>query len=421
MRDQTSFCARVGCDRRRRRRPCSFSGQILSERRQRQAHRRQPRGMPPAQQPQGAGPAAVDRRSGRAGAGAERRPAGRSHRPAGAGLRRSRSPGAAGRRRSSRTSRPAARPTRRPTSSAAPPALTNENLTSQAGVQQALPWGGGSYTAFWNSGRVTTNNIFSSFNPQLNSTARLQLHAAAAAQLQDRRDPAAGAGQHARTARSRTCSCSSRSRSTTRNVKNAYWDLVYAINNLAVQQQSLQLAQQSFRDNRARVEIGTMAPLDIVQAEAEVAQREEAVILAEAAIRARRKTRCARSSPIRPISRSSGTCGSSRPTSRDFQPVPVDVDAAVRNALANRTDLVSVAQADRGQRHLHPLFPQPVAARRQRAGQLQRRSGSPARSSTADARASIRPMLGRNAARLLRRARRRVRARTSRPGRCSCR
>ncbi len=45
-----------------------------------------------------------------------------------------------------------------------------------------------------------------------------------------------------------------------------------------------ELAQQSLKDNRARVEIGTMAPLDIVQAEAEVATREEAVILAEAAI-----------------------------------------------------------------------------------------------------------------------------------------
>ena len=59
---------------------------------------------------------------------------------------------------------------------------------------------------------------------------------------------------------------------------------MYAIGNLAVQRQSLELAQQSLKDNRARVEIGTMAPLDIVQAEAEVATREEAVILAEAAI-----------------------------------------------------------------------------------------------------------------------------------------
>ena len=61
---------------------------------------------------------------------------------------------------------------------------------------------------------------------------------------------------------------------TVRNVKNAYYDLMYAIGNLNVQRQSLELAQQSLKDNKARVEIGTMAPLDIVQAEAEVATRE---------------------------------------------------------------------------------------------------------------------------------------------------
>src|SRR5262245_38060239 len=48
-------------------------------------------------------------------------------------------------------------------------AVTNENLNSVLGIQQLLPWGGASYNANWNSGRITTNNIFSSFNPQLNS------------------------------------------------------------------------------------------------------------------------------------------------------------------------------------------------------------------------------------------------------------
>ena len=76
---------------------------------------------------------------------------------------------------------------------------------------------------------------------------------------------------------------------TTRSVKNAYWDLVFSINSLEVQRLSLDLAQRSLKENRARVEIGTMAPIDIVQAEAEVAQREEAVIIAEAAIAARRR------------------------------------------------------------------------------------------------------------------------------------
>ena len=71
---------------------------------------------------------------------------------------------------------------------------------------------------------------------------------------------------------------------TARNVKNAYWDLVYQIDNLKAAQQSLQLSQQSLKDNTRRVEIGTMAPIDIVDAKAEVARNEEAVIVAQAQI-----------------------------------------------------------------------------------------------------------------------------------------
>ena len=72
---------------------------------------------------------------------------------------------------------------------------------------------------------------------------------------------------------------------TLRNVRNAYWDLSYAINNLKAQQESLALSQQSLKDNQKRVEIGTMAPIDIVQAQAEVATNESSVIVAEAAIK----------------------------------------------------------------------------------------------------------------------------------------
>jgi len=71
---------------------------------------------------------------------------------------------------------------------------------------------------------------------------------------------------------------------TTRTVKNTYWDYVYSINALKVARQTLDLAQESLRNTRSRVEIGTLAPIDVVQAESEVASREEAVILAEASI-----------------------------------------------------------------------------------------------------------------------------------------
>ena len=46
---------------------------------------------------------------------------------------------------------------------------------------------------------------------------------------------------------------------TQRNVRNAYWGLVFTQSFLAVQRQSLELAEESLRNNRTRVEVGTMA------------------------------------------------------------------------------------------------------------------------------------------------------------------
>jgi outer membrane protein len=218
-------------------------------------------------------------------------------------------------------------------------AITDQRLTTQTGLQQSLPWGGASYTAGWVSGRVTTNNVFSSFNPQLNSTVSANY----TQPLLRNFKIDATRQQVLVSKKNREISDVQLQQSiavTTRNVKNAYWDLVFAINNLAVQRQSLQLAQQSFRDNKARVEIGTMAPLDIVQAEAEVAQREEGVILAEAAIsRAEDTLRALISNPA-----DQADFWNTRLEPADaatFQPVTVDTDAAVRNAMANRTDLVA--------------------------------------------------------------------------------
>jgi outer membrane protein len=216
-------------------------------------------------------------------------------------------------------------------------AITSDRAQSQVGVQQLLPFGGASYTANWNSGRLTTNNVFSSFNPQLSSSVAFNYTQPL---LRNFRIDATRQ-QVLVSRKNREISDVQLEQSiaiTTRNVKNAYWDLVYAINNLAVQRQSLELAQRSFRDNRARVEIGTMAPLDIVQAEAEVAQREESVILAEAAIsRFEDRLRALISNPAEQAEFWNVRLEPSDPPT--YQPASVNVDAAVRNALANRTDL----------------------------------------------------------------------------------
>ncbi len=69
--------------------------------------------------------------------------------------------------------------------------------------------------------------------------------------------------------------------STVQAVESAYWNLVYAIDNLKAKQHSLKLAQDLLGQTRTRVRIGTSAPIDIVQSEATVASRELDIILAE--------------------------------------------------------------------------------------------------------------------------------------------
>src|SRR2546425_1905882 len=68
-------------------------------------------------------------------------------------------------------------------------------------------------------------------------------------------------------------------------VEKAYWDLNFAIMDLKTQQAALKLAQDFMEENRIKVRVGTLAPIEITQAEAGVADREEAVITGENLVR----------------------------------------------------------------------------------------------------------------------------------------
>lgn len=64
-------------------------------------------------------------------------------------------------------------------------------------------------------------------------------------------------------------------------VANLYWDLVSLRAAAASARESLDLAQKLYTDNQRRVEIGTLAAIEVVRAEAEVAAREEELTIAE--------------------------------------------------------------------------------------------------------------------------------------------
>ncbi len=67
-------------------------------------------------------------------------------------------------------------------------------------------------------------------------------------------------------------------------VENAYWSLVGSRYQLRVAEESLALARELHENNKTRVEVGTLAPLELVQSEAGIATREEEIIRARAAI-----------------------------------------------------------------------------------------------------------------------------------------
>jgi outer membrane protein TolC len=224
-----------------------------------------------------------------------------------------------------------------PAQSVVIPSTVSGTLATSIGMNQQLPWGA-NYVASWNNQRLTTTDITKTFSPQLTSTLNLTyaqplVRNFSIDQIRDQvkisqkmRDLSDIQLQAVITG-------------TTRNVKNAYWDLAYNIANLKAQQQSLELSQQSLRDNQRRVEIGTMAPIDIVQAQAEVASNEQGVIIAEAGIKtAQDNLRILILDPAAPDFWTVSFDPSDLPA---FEAQAIDEDAAVHNALSQRADLRS--------------------------------------------------------------------------------
>ena len=212
---------------------------------------------------------------------------------------------------------------------------TDRRFSTGLGYSQLFPWGGNASLA-WDSLRSTSNSLFTNFNPTLRSNLAFDY----TQPLLRNREIDSARQQLLVTRKNREISdvqFRDTVVTTTRNVKNAYWDLAYARASLTVSQQTLDLARQSLRNTRSRVEIGTMAPIDIVQADAEVADREEAVIVAEAAI-GEAEDRL-KSLVLDPTTPDFWNIRFELVDVNPYQVQAIDLDAAVRAALDKRTDL----------------------------------------------------------------------------------
>ncbi len=150
------------------------------------------------------------------------------------------------------------------------------------GLSQLFPTGGDLSFGFDNS-RSETNLIFQSLNPAFEAGAGFQY---VQPLLRNFGRPATE--RNILVARVRS-DISQRAfeelvANTIQQVENAYWNLVEARAQLGVSEESLALAKQLHDQNRVRVDVGTLAPLELVQSEAGIATRDEEIIRSQYAV-----------------------------------------------------------------------------------------------------------------------------------------
>jgi outer membrane protein len=218
--------------------------------------------------------------------------------------------------------------------------LTSRSFSGSAGFTQLFPTGT-QVDIGWDAARSTSNNVFANFNPRLSSSLSFDvvqpLLRGLTIDINRAQYRISKKNQEITDVQLRQQVIA-----TSRAVRLAYWTLVGARYNLGVAQASLDISRQTLRDNRTRVEVGTMAPIDVVQAEAEVARNEESAIIAAAQIdEAEDALRSLIFDPKVPEFWTMDLDLADAPQLPTSQ-ADVDVETAVRNALEKRTDLVQL-------------------------------------------------------------------------------
>ena len=150
--------------------------------------------------------------------------------------------------------------------------------TASFGYTQGFQWGTNLAVGF-NNTRVTSGSILSAVSPALNSNFRAQVT----------QHLLQGFGFAPNT---RFIQIAKNNReisdvafrwqitNTVDQIENMYWDLVFAYENVRVQQEQLAFARKTLSDNQKQVEIGTLAPIEVVRAQSTVATNQQTLTLA---------------------------------------------------------------------------------------------------------------------------------------------
>ena len=206
------------------------------------------------------------------------------------------------------------------------------------GFSQAVKTGG-SLAVQWNSSRSDNNQAFSLFTPQYNASTTINFTQPLLRnrRIDQNRTQIKLVNLDLQTSDSQF---KQKVTDTISTIQSQYWDLVAAIGDYEIKRNSVRLAQITLRDNKRKVEIGTLAPIGVTEAQATMAQREVDLISSEERI-------LSVENGLRNLISNDRNAEIWRkvivPTETpDFREYKVDLDTAIDTALKNRPELEQI-------------------------------------------------------------------------------
>jgi len=216
--------------------------------------------------------------------------------------------------------------------------VSNDAYVWNAGLQQRFT-SGANLALFFDNSRDTTNNAFNVLNPQYNNTFGFNFAQPLFRNL--RIDPFR---REIRVARKQISLSSAQFRlrviEIITGVVQSYWDLAYAYSDLEVKQETARWALNQLEINKRLAAAGTLAEVQIVEAEAELERREGDVLLAmENVNRAQNVLK----QLLLPDRKDTLWSESFKPADKaDLKPNSIQLEDALQKALASRPELEQI-------------------------------------------------------------------------------
>nr|MBA2495329.1 TolC family protein [Acidobacteriota bacterium] len=158
--------------------------------------------------------------------------------------------------------------------------VTQNRFFNSAGASGFSPYAGGTYSADFNSSRLTTSNSNATLNPQFPSALTFSyiqpLFRGRRFDNNRRQIEIAKKNLSLTDAQFRQ-----RAIEVIAQVERSYWDLAYALRNLQVQIDAVKQARQQLESNQRLVSKGVLAPIDIIAANTQITTFEQSVYTAQ--------------------------------------------------------------------------------------------------------------------------------------------